>query len=128
MRPARSSVRHTATPAGGVEEKGIQLTLPVFQFAGMFGMLLVTFPLDEGAVFNFPSFDVRQAANIEWLSFRVKGKEVVPAGAGKEAEAWIVESEPQPGARFRFSLRREAPYVLRLDHEKDGTILRWDLV
>jgi len=119
--------RHRATPAGGVEERDLPLAMPVFQFTGMYGILLVTFPLHEGSFFQLPSFEVKQADHIEWLSFRVKGREGIPTVAG-EAEAWIVESEPGPGARFRFSLRREPPYVFRLDHEKDGTILRWDLL
>ncbi|HZF12742.1 MAG TPA: hypothetical protein VFE33_28470 [Thermoanaerobaculia bacterium] len=121
--------RHAAMPSGGaIEEKDIQLTMPVYQFGGMFGMLLVTFPLREGAVFKFPNFDVTQADNVEWLAFRVKGKEMVPAGAGKKVEAWIVESEPKPGAKMRFSLTKEAPYIIRLEQEKDGAVVRWEMI
>jgi hypothetical protein len=120
--------KHTAKTGEASVEKDIQVPMPLFQFGGMFGMLVVTFPLHEGAVFKIANFEATQAGYVEWLTFTVRGKEMVPAGAGKKVEAWIVETEPKPGALLRFSLTKEAPYVIRLEQQKDGAVVRWDMI
>jgi hypothetical protein len=127
----RVKYKHSATPKGGaIEDKEIHLPMPVFQFGGMYGMLLVAFPLSPGAVFRFPNLEAEAPDGMEWLSFTVKGRETVPAGPGKKVEAWVVESEQKGGVVLRFSLVKEPPYVVRLDQvvAKDGSVVRFDMI
>jgi len=53
----------------------------------------------------------------------VTGRETVPAGMGKSAEAWVVHVETQRYGSATRWLSRDAPYVIRAElvlAEKDG--------
>jgi hypothetical protein len=84
----------------------------------MFGVLLATFPLREGYTATFPTdppeYKNKEGAEpVEWLTFRVTGRESVAAGPGRQVEAWVVETDMSFG-HDKFWLTREPPYVIKL--------------
>ena len=91
-------------------------------YDGMYGILLDAFPLREGYEVTFPAFDTDRAA-VDWVNLRVTGRETVPAGAGKTADAWVVHVETKLYGSSTWWLTREAPYVIKAAlvlAEKDG--------
>ncbi len=104
---------------------------PVFDFnGGMFGLLIAGFPLAEGYSARFPVFPTFQPdAEPAWVDFRVEGKELVPAGPGKEVEAWkVIVNSPATNEVMRFALIREAPFILRLQQEWQGRDWTFEMI
>jgi hypothetical protein len=103
-----------AKPGGPVKKEDLTLAMPAFDFlGGMYGMLLVGFPLHEGYSARLPIF-LDQGDKVDWLTFTVGAKESVPAGPGKRVDAWRVTTE-NGGYKMLFHLTKEAPYVIRLE-------------
>ena len=95
----------------------------VYEFnAGMFGLLIVGFPLHEGYSARFPVFNTAEPGKAPaWVDFHVEGKEKVAAGPGKEVEAWlVVANSPATQEVMRFDLIKEPPYIIRLRQEWQG--------
>ncbi len=107
-------IKRSSEPAGGeIKASSVTLDTPVFDFlGGMYGVLLVGFPLQTGYAAKFPIFDDEKNA-MGWISFTVGGKEQVQAGPDKKVEAWAVQTEAE-GFKMTFYLTKEPPYVIRL--------------
>jgi hypothetical protein len=106
-----------------MEQGEIVTDMPVYDFnSGMFGLLIVGFPLKEGYTVRFPVFNISEPSNAPaWIDFRVEGKETVAAGPGKHVEAWsVVANSPATKEVMRFDLIKEAPYIIRLRQEWQG--------
>jgi hypothetical protein len=115
-------------PGGTKEEKSYTLDRPVFDFnGGMYGMLIVGFPLKEGYSAKFPTLD--DDGKVAWITFRVTGRAEVPAGPGKKVTAWVVEADsPATAEHMTFSLTKEAPYVIRLEQKMAGSAWTFDMM
>jgi len=50
---------------------------------------------------------------IGWVPVRVKGRETVPAGAGKKTETWVVEPATKLYRRMTWWVTKEPPYVIK---------------
>jgi hypothetical protein len=105
--------RHTDSTGAKPEEASVKLDRKVFDFyGGMYGLLISTLPLAEGYEVEIPTFDTSKMA-IDWVSVRVKGRETVPAGAGKTAETWVVETSTKLYGRMTWWVTKGAPYVIK---------------
>jgi len=103
-----------AKPGEPVKKEDLEVSMPVYDFlGGMYGMLLVGFPLHEGYSAKFHIF-LDEGNKIDWLTFRVGAKESVQAGPGKKVDAYRVTTE-QGGFKMIFHLTKEAPHVIRLE-------------
>jgi hypothetical protein len=107
-------IKRSSEPAGGeVKSTTVTLDTPVYDFlGGMYGMLLVAFPLKAGYSAKFPIFN-DDKNSLDWLTFTVGGQEPVDAGSGKKVQAWAVQTEAE-GFKMTFYLTKESPYVIRL--------------
>jgi hypothetical protein len=106
-----------------MEQGEIVADMPVYDFnSGMFGLLIVGFPLKAGYTVRFPVFNISERSKAPaWIDFRVEGKETVAAGPGKQLEAWsVVANSPATKEVMRFDLIKEAPYIIRLRQEWQG--------
>ena len=122
---------YVSTPNSETKKVEAKLETQVFDFSGgMFGLLLAAFPLKEGYSASLPmdTLDNDGNATIYWLTFHVKGREKVDAGAGRQVDAWVVETTA-PQARWQFLLsREEAPYVFRVKSIRpNGNTMMWTL-
>jgi len=120
---AHVKFKHTAgTPDSKMEEQEATLDPPPFDFnGGMYGLTIVGFPLKEGYSARFPAFNTEDG-KIEWTTYQVAGRRKVPAGPGKEVEAWIVNLHFDSGVAMEFAMVKEAPYIIRLvQSDKNGT-------
>jgi hypothetical protein len=85
----------------------------VFDFyGGMYGILISTLPLTDGYAAEIPTLDTNKMA-IDWVPVRVKGRETVPAGAGKKTETWVVETPTKVYGRMTWWVTKEPPYVIK---------------
>lgn len=89
----------------------LNLTRPFDFLGGVYGLLLVSFPLKIRFSATLPSFD-ENTDTIRWKTFRVKGEEMVGAGSGKQVKAWVVETADN-GA-MTFWLTKRPPYIIKL--------------
>ena len=115
--------RAPQTLAGSMSHGTVTAKMPVFDFnGGMFGLLIAGFPLQEGFSARIPVFRTFDpGAEPAWVDFHVEGKERVPAGPGKEVEAWrVIVNSPATEEVMRFALTKEPPYVIRLQQEWEG--------
>jgi hypothetical protein len=113
-----------------LREQEIRLSRPVFDFlGGMYGLLLVGFPLREGYSARLPIFHPQVEGGVAWVTYKVERRESVPAGRGKKVEAWTlqVRSTDRDDAMV-FSLTKEPPYVIRLRQLAEGTLFTYDMV
>jgi len=110
------------------KETDIPFSQPVFDFnGGMFGLLIVGFPLSENFSAKFPVFDPR--SGVAWARYTVIGRERVPAGKGRTIDAWTVEvQDPVRVARMIFSLTKEPPYIIRLQEVGEGKFWIFDMI
>ena len=109
------TVVYRETEKTGIEpkESSVKLDRPVFDFyGGMYGVLISTLPLREGYSAEIPTFDTTKMA-IDWVPVRVVGRETVPAGAGKSAKAWVVETPTKLYGKMTWWVTKEAPYVIK---------------
>jgi hypothetical protein len=105
--------RHTDSTGAEPEEARVKLDRNVFDFyGGMYGILISTLPLADGYAAEIPAFDTTKMA-IDWVPVRVKGRETVPAGAGKKAETWVVETPTKLYGRMTWWVTKEPPYVIK---------------
>ena len=105
--------RHTDSTGAKPEEAKVKLDRDVFDFyGGMYGLLISTLPLADNYSAEIPAFDTTRMA-IDWVPVRVKGRETVPAGAGKKAETWVVETPTKLYGRMTWWLTKEPPYVIK---------------
>lgn len=81
-------------------------------YDGTYGILLAALPLAEGFDVEIPAFDSDRAI-VDWIRVRVTGKETVPAGREKTAEAWVVRVDTEKYGTSTWWLTREAPYVIQ---------------
>ena len=91
-------------------------------YDGLYGILIDAFPLREGYETEFAALDTDRA-RIDWVRLNVTGRENVPAGEGKRAEAWVVHVETQLYGSSTWWVTREAPFVIQATlvlAEKDG--------
>lgn len=103
-----------AKPGEPLKKEDLEISMPVYDFlGGMYGMLLVGFPLHEGYAAKFPIF-LDEGNKIDWLTFHVGAKESVAAGPGKKVDAYRVTTE-QGGFKMIFHLTKEPPHVIRLE-------------
>ena len=110
------------------KENDVSIDQPVFDFdGGMFGLLIAGFPLKENFSARFPVFDPR--TGVAWASYTVIGRERVPAGKRRTVDAWIVEvKDPVRVARMIFALKKEPPYVIRLEELGEGNVWVFDML
>jgi hypothetical protein len=123
FRAGRLSSRRKAHLGAKEESDEVDLGAPVFDFmGGMYGLLLSTFPLREGysATFSTAS-EVESTA--EPVTFRVVRKEQTTAGSRGAREAWVLQVDD-----MTFWVSKEPPYVLRLVIERQGNIIRWEML
>jgi hypothetical protein len=105
--------RHTDSTGAEPEEAKVKLDRHVFDFyGGMYGVLISTLPLADGYVAEIPAFDTTKMA-IDWVPVRVKGREIIPAGAGKKTETWVVETPTKLYGRMTWWVTKEPPYVIK---------------
>lgn len=105
--------RHTDSTGAKPEEARVKLDRNVFDFyGGMYGLLISTLPLANNYAVEIPTFDASKMA-IDWVSVRVKGRETVPAGAGKTTETWVVETSMKLYGRMTWWVTKEPPYVIK---------------
>jgi hypothetical protein len=117
--------RHTDSTGAKPEEARVKLDRNVFDFyGGMYGILISTLPLADGHVAEIPAFDTNKMA-IDWVPVRVKGREIIPAGAGKKTETWVVETPTKLYGRMTWWVTKEPPYVIKavleVPKNEDGT-------
>jgi hypothetical protein len=111
--PGVAIYRHTDATGVKPEEATAKLDRDVFDFyGGMYGVLISALPLASGYEAEIPALDTNKMA-IDWVSVRVKGRETVPAGAGKKAETWVVETPTKLYGRMTWWVRKEPPYVIK---------------
>lgn len=109
-----------AVPGGEVTQGQVTLDTPVFDFfGGMYGLLVAAFPLKEGFAATLPSLD-ESKDDIRWATFKVVRKEMVEAGAGKQVEAWVVETDDH--GPMTFWLTKDAPYIIKLVYVAPGGV------
>jgi hypothetical protein len=74
---------------------------------------------------------------VDWVPVRVTGRETVPAGPGKSAETWVVETATRRYGKMTWWVTREPPYVIQaaLEIPKDengsreiAAIIRYSMV
>jgi hypothetical protein len=105
--------RHTDSTGAKPEEARVKLDRNVFDFyGGMYGLLISTLPLADNYEVEIPTFDFSKMA-IDWVLVRVKGRETVPAGSGKTAETWVVETSTKLYGRMTWWVTKEPPYVIK---------------
>jgi hypothetical protein len=105
--------RHTDSTGAKPEEAKVKLDRNVFDFyGGMYGILISTLPLTDGYAAEIPTLDTNKMA-IDWVPVRVKGRETVPAGAGKKTETWVVETPTKVYGRMTWWVTKEPPYVIK---------------
>jgi hypothetical protein len=109
-------------------ESDIAIAQRVFDFnGGMFGLLIVGFPLQKDFSASFPVFDPRKG--LAWAKYTVIDRERVPAGKGRFIDAWVVEvQDPVRLSRMIFSLTKEPPYVIRLQEIGEGKFWIFDMI
>ncbi|MGH9442714.1 MAG: hypothetical protein ACRD16_10620 [Thermoanaerobaculia bacterium] len=104
--------RHADTKDAKPEEATARLDRKVFNFYGLYGVLVSTLPLREGFAAEIPAFDTEKMA-IDWVPVRVVGRETVAAGAGKTADAWVVETATKLYGKMTWWVTKEPPYVIK---------------
>ena len=106
------------------EEKTAALADPVFNFYGLYGVLVSTLPLRDGFATEIPAFDTDKMA-VDRVPVRVVGKETVAAGPGKTRETWVVETTPKLYGKRTWWVSKDAPYVIRavleIPKKEDGS-------
>ncbi|HET7451990.1 MAG TPA: hypothetical protein VFL12_04575 [Thermoanaerobaculia bacterium] len=106
------------------EEKTAALEGPVFNFYGLYGVLVSTLPLRDGFATEIPAFDTDKMA-VDRVPVRVVGKETVAAGPGKTRETWVVETTPKLYGKMTWWVSKDAPYVIRavleIPKKEDGS-------
>jgi hypothetical protein len=117
--------RHTDSTGAKPEEANVKLDRNVFDFyGGMYGILISTLPLADGYAAEIPTFDTNKMA-IDWVPVRVKGRETIPAGAGKKTETWVVETPTKLYGRMTWWVTKVPPYVIKavleVPKSEDGT-------
>lgn len=122
----------TRSPDSEPKTGETKFEVPVFDFnGGMYGILLSTFPLKEGYSATLPIDGQDKDGNtiLQWLTFNVKGSEKVEAGAGRQVEALVVETNTGT-ARMTFWLnKKEAPYVFKVTSTGPlGNTLNWTIM
>jgi hypothetical protein len=98
-------------------------------YGGLMGLLIAAFPLREGYQATFPAdFEAQDGERVEWVSFRVAGRDTVAAGEGRTVPAWVVDL-PTPYGPYRFWLSDRAPYIIRLVYTRPNGLRQiWDMV
>jgi hypothetical protein len=105
--------RHTDSTGAKPEEVRVKLDRNVFDFyGGMYGVLISVLPLADGYASEIPTLDTNKMA-IDWVPVRVKGRETVPAGAGKKTETWVVETPTKLYGRMTWWVTKQPPYVIK---------------
>lgn len=105
--------RHTDSTGAKPAEAKVKLDRNVFDFyGGMYGILISTLPLADGYAAEIPALDTNSMA-IDWVPVRVKGRENIPAGAGKKTETWVVETPTKLYGRMTWWVTKEPPYVIK---------------
>ncbi len=112
FRGAAVTYRHTVSKGAKPEESIAKLDRRVFDFYGMYGVLVSTLPLREGFESEFPAFDTTKMA-VDWVPVRVIARETIPAGAGKTAETWVVETPTKLYGKMTWWVEKEPPYVIK---------------
>jgi len=100
----------------------ISLSEPFYDFnAGMFGLLLAGFPLQQGYTARFPVFrSYDPKAEPAWIDYEVKGKEKVSV-RGELKDAWLVVAHsPDTQEVMTFDMVKEPPYILELRQPWNG--------
>ena len=101
-----------AKPDGTVERGALALDQKVYDFfGGLYGVLLVTFPLKTGFSASLPSLD-EDKYEVRWADFKVMGEEMVGALPGQQVKAWVVKTDDN--GPMTFWLTKMAPYVIKL--------------
>ncbi len=122
FRGEKITYRRAETKDATPQETMARLDRRVFNFYGLYGVLISTLPLRPGFEAEIPAFDTERMA-IDWVPVRVKGRETVPAGAGKTAETWVVETPTRRYGKMTWWVTKQAPYVIKavLEIPKDET-------
>ena len=96
-------------------------------YGGLYGILLITFPLEVGFEATFPSVK-EDTPDLGMVKAQVTGSEDVEAGPMGRVRAWVVESDTEIGA-MRFWLTRQAPHIIRLEYKsKEGTLWKYKMI
>ena len=99
---------------------------------GIYGTLIVAFPLDLGYRASFPALTMGPGGPaagpvLKWLELEVMGREAIAAGAMGEVETWTVDVAQGP-VTFRFWLSKNAPYIIMLKATMpDGSAKIWEM-
>jgi hypothetical protein len=109
---SKVTYRHTEKRDARPEEATVALDRPVFNFYGLYGVLVSTLPLREGYAAEIPAFDTDRMA-IDWVPVRVVGRATVEAGPRKTAETWVVETTPKLYGKMTWWVTKTAPYVIK---------------
>ena len=125
FRQEHVTYRHTYSSDSKPAEATAKLDRQVFDFyGGMYGVLISTLPLTEGYTATIPALDTNTMA-IDWIPVHVKGRETVAAGAGEQAETWVVETPTKLYGRMTWWVRKEPPYVIKavleVPEKEDGS-------
>jgi hypothetical protein len=112
FRKEKITYRHTENREGKPEESTVTLDRPAFNFYGLYGVLISTLPLREGFETEIPAFDTDKMA-IDWVPVRVRGRETIPAGKGKTAETWVVETPTRLYGKMTWWVTKKPPYVIK---------------
>jgi len=124
FRHGRVTYRHTENRESKPEEAAVTLDRPVFNFYGLYGVLVSTLPLREGYSAEIPALDTDRMA-IDWVPVRVVGRETIAAGPGRTADTWVVETTPKLYGKMTWWVTKSAPYVIKavleIPKKEDGS-------
>jgi hypothetical protein len=98
-------------------------------YGGMYGLLLATFPLHEGAIGSFQSIDEFENTNVP-ARYQVVRRERVSAGSRGHVSAWRVQSGREGQYSMTFWLTKAPPYIIKLEMVNDGDprVLTFDMI
>ena len=112
FRHERVAFRQTEKTGAPTEEKKATLDRRVFNFYGLYGVLVSALPLREGFRAEIPALDTDTMA-IDWVPVRVAGRQTVDAGPGKTADAWVVETPTKLYGKMTWWVTKNPPYVIK---------------
>jgi hypothetical protein len=112
FRHERVAFRQTEKTGAAPEEKTVTLDRRVFNFYGLYGVLVSTLPLADGFRAEIPALDT-DTMGVDWVPVHVIGRETVDAGPGKKADTWVVETPTKLYGKMTWWVTKEPPYVIR---------------
>jgi hypothetical protein len=92
-------------------------------YGGLYGLLIVAFPLRPGFSATLPSVD-EDTPTVSWMSFKVTGEDQADAGPKGSVSVYVVEADTNLGP-MKFWLSKQAPYIIRLEYTAKDNGYSW---